>query len=92
VDWRAVGLTFGMLFLAEMGDKTQLTVFTLAARTQAPWSVFFGASAALVLVTLLGALLGDVITKYVPIKYINIAAGLLFLGFGTVILYQTLMG
>ncbi|MGI6036003.1 MAG: TMEM165/GDT1 family protein [Limnochordia bacterium] len=92
MDWRVFGLTFGMLFLAEMGDKTQLAVFTLAARTQAPWSVFLGGSAALVLVTLLGSFLGGIITKYVPVKYINIAAGLLFLGFGIVILYQTLVG
>jgi putative Ca2+/H+ antiporter (TMEM165/GDT1 family) len=90
LDWKVLTLTFGMLFLAELGDKTQLAVFTMAARTKAPWPVFLGGSAAMVLVTLLGSFVGGYITNYVPVKYISIAAGILFLGFGVMILYQSL--
>ena len=90
MDWKVFSLTFGMLFLAELGVKTQLAVVTLACRTKAPWSVFVGGSVAIVLVTLLGSFVGGYITNYVPVKYLSIAAGLLFWVFGVMILYQSL--
>ena len=58
MDWKVFWATFGTLFLAEMGDKTQLAALTMAAETRLPLSVFLGGSAALVLVTLLGVSLG----------------------------------
>src|SRR4029453_18349310 len=61
MNWSALATAFGLVFLAEMGDKTQLAVITLTARTEAPVSVFLGASAALVAVTLVGAFLGGVV-------------------------------
>ena len=47
MDWRALVTTFGLIFLAEMGDKTQLAAISLVGKTRAPWSVLLGASAAL---------------------------------------------
>lgn len=58
MDWKLVAATFGMVFLAELGDKTQLLVFNLAAQHRAPWAVVLGASLALSLVSLLGAFVG----------------------------------
>lgn len=86
MDWRLVLSTFGLLFLAELGDKTQLAVFALAARHRAPWPVFLGAALALSLVSLLGAFLGDVISCYLPTKYVQIGAGLLFIGVGVLVI------
>jgi len=54
MEWNATITTFGLIFLAEMGDKTQLAVLSMAAGTDAPWSVFVGAAVALCLVSLLG--------------------------------------
>ena len=40
MDWRVLLTTFGIIFLAEMGDKTQLAAMTMAAQTKKPWAVF----------------------------------------------------
>jgi hypothetical protein len=64
MDWKVFWVTFGTLFLAEMGDKTQLAALTMAAETRLPLSVFLGGSAALVLVTLLGGIPGR---RYLPL-------------------------
>src|ERR1051326_8015494 len=53
MDWRVLFTTFGVIFLAEMGDKTQLAAMTMAAESKKPWAVFLGASLALVAVSAL---------------------------------------
>jgi putative Ca2+/H+ antiporter (TMEM165/GDT1 family) len=58
--------SFGLVFLAELGDKTQLAVFAMAGRTRTPWAVFLGASAALLLSTGLAVALGGLLTRYLP--------------------------
>ena len=65
-DWRAFGSTLGLLFVAELGDKTQLAVLSMAGKSDAPWSVFAGGAAALILVTALGVLGGQGICRLVP--------------------------
>ena len=47
MDLRVLLTTFGIIFLAEMGDKTQLAAMTMAADSKKPWAVFIGASLAL---------------------------------------------
>jgi putative Ca2+/H+ antiporter (TMEM165/GDT1 family) len=88
LNWRIVLLAFTTLFLAELGDKTQLAVFTLVTETRSPWAVFLGASLALVAVTLIGALFGGWVTRHVPARYLKIAAGLLFVGIGSFVICQ----
>lgn len=80
-------MAFGMLFLAEMGDKTQLAVFTLVTQHKQPLPIFLGASAALVAVTLVGTLFGDVVAKYVPQSLLQLIAGGLFVGIGVFVLW-----
>ena len=48
MGWRVILTTFGVTFLAELGDKTRLAAITLSAQTKRPWEVFIGASLALV--------------------------------------------
>ena len=88
LDWKLLGLTFVTIFLAELGDKTQLAVFTLVAQHQKIMPIFIGASLALTSVSLIGALFGSVVSKFVPTEYIQIVAGLLFVGMGIVILIK----
>jgi putative Ca2+/H+ antiporter (TMEM165/GDT1 family) len=90
MNWKLFLLSFCMLFIAELGDKTQLTVFTLATQHKEPLPVFLGASLALVVVTLLGSFLGGVVTRYVPTSYLQLLAGLLFVGIGIFILREAL--
>lgn len=88
MDWKLAAVAFGTLFLAELGDKTQLAVFTLAAGNKNPWPVFVGASGALVVVTFLGSFLGGFITKFIPPDMLQLIAGLLFVAIGAFTLYE----
>ena len=86
MDWKVFTATFGMLFLAELGDKTQLAVITMTGKSGAPVSVFLGAVAALAVVTLIGVIFGDAITRVVPPNVLHTGAALLFIGFGVAML------
>lgn len=74
--------TFALVFLAELGDKTQLAVFTLAAETTSPWGVLIGAGIALLLSTVLAVLLAVAVHHLLPdawTKWIRVGAGALFI-------------
>lgn len=86
VNLKVFFLAFGTLFLAELGDKTQLAVFTLAAQYKSPWLVFAGASLGLLTVTLISTFIGQTIVRYIPAAYIQLAAGILFVVLGVGIL------
>ena len=86
MDWQIFWVTFGTVFLAEMGDKTQLAALTLTADKGTPWTVLAGACAALCLATLLGVMFGGVVAQYVPQPIIKKAAGLAFVVIGGLIL------
>ena len=76
MDWKVFATTFGLVFLAEMGDKTQLAAISMVGKTGKTWAVFLGASLALVCVTLVGALFGAALVKVIPEKAIHkLAAG-----------------
>ena len=61
MDWRVLLTTFGVIFLAEMGDKTQLAAMTMAAQSKKPWAVFFAAAVALTAVSAIGVIAGSVL-------------------------------
>ncbi|MFP4214031.1 MAG: TMEM165/GDT1 family protein [Desulfohalobiaceae bacterium] len=86
MDWKLLGLTFSTIFLAELGDKTQLACIMMAAQSCKPWQVFLGASLALVLVTLLGVLLAQLITQQISAYWIKKVSGLAFVCLGLLIL------
>jgi putative Ca2+/H+ antiporter (TMEM165/GDT1 family) len=90
LKWTAFWTTFGTLFLAEMGDKTQLAVLTLTARTRSPLSVFLGAALALALVSLIGVMVGSAIGKYVPEDLIKKLAASAFIVIGVLMLWGKL--
>ena len=91
MDWKILATTFGIVFLAELGDKTQLAAMALSGKTGRPLSVFLGASAALILVTLLGVAAGALVKKAVPEKIMSIASAVLFLAVGAFLLIRTLL-
>ena len=74
--------TFFTVFLAEMGDKTQLTTITLSSTTNKPLAVFIGSSIALILATLLGALAGGSIANLIPDFLLKLLSGIVFLIIG----------
>ncbi len=85
MDWKVVAITFGTIFLAELGDKTQLACILMAAKTEKPWSVFAGASLGLVTVSLLGVLLAQVLCQYLPGDLIKKGAAVIFIIIGVLI-------
>ncbi len=82
MDWKLLATTFGTLFVAELGDKTQLACVLMAAKSEKPWTVFLGASLALVLVSFLGVLAAQFICRYVSPDLMRrvAAAGFITLG------------
>ena len=81
--------TFITVFLAEMGDKTQLTTITLSSTTNKPLAVFIGSSIALILATLLGALAGGSIANLIPAYLLKLLSGIVFLIIGFNLLSQS---
>ena len=80
--------TFVTVFLAEMGDKTQLTTITISSTSNKPFAVFIGSSLALILATLLGALAGGSIASLIPDFILKLISGIVFLFLGINILAQ----
>lgn len=85
MDKAAFISTFGLIFLAELGDKTQLTAMALALRF--PWQrIFVGIAAAFVVLNLAAVLVGKVLFLLLPIFWVTLVSALLFFYFG----YSTL--
>lgn len=90
MDWKIVASTFIVVFLAELGDKTQLSTMMLASSKKAPMSVFLGSAVALTLSSLIGVLIGDALYNLVPPAVIRVVAGGGFLVIGALILLARL--
>jgi putative Ca2+/H+ antiporter (TMEM165/GDT1 family) len=73
-----------LVFLAELGDKTQLAVIAQTCRYRCPWPVFMGASLALAAVTALGVIAGRLVGALIPQRTVEIAAGLGFVLMGVI--------
>ena len=87
-----VASSFSLVALMELGDKTQLASISLAAEYQAPVLVFIGVMLAFVVLAGLGVILGMAISKYVPLRYVRIGSGLLFIVFGVMFIWSAVNG
>ncbi len=85
MDWSAFLSTLGLIFVAELGDKTQLAVIAQTCKYHRPWSVFLGASLALTLVTLIGALGGQLLSRFIPLDVLRLLAAGAFIVMGALI-------
>ncbi len=84
--WQAFWATFALVFLAELGDKTQLATMMLAGRAERPGLVFLAAAAALVLSSLVAVVAGTLLARVIPPMAIRVVAGCLFLVLGVLLL------
>jgi putative Ca2+/H+ antiporter (TMEM165/GDT1 family) len=83
MDWKMFATVFGTVFLAELGDKTQLATLLFASRGAAAlWTIFFAASAALVLTSAIGVAAGALVAQYLNPKHLSYAAGVGFIAIG----------
>ena len=85
MDWHALLSTLGLVFVAELGDKTQLAVITQTCKFRRPWAVFWGASVALTAVTLIGALGGRVLGQFMPANVLRTIAAIAFVLMGLLV-------
>jgi putative Ca2+/H+ antiporter (TMEM165/GDT1 family) len=82
-------MTFSIIFLAELGDKTQLMVMSLSARSKAPHAIFFGAAAALIASSLIAVWAGDAFLRSIPLKYIRMGTGVAFVLVGGLLVMKS---
>lgn len=89
MDWKIFFTIFASVFIAELGDKTQLATMLFAAdKTVSKYTVFFAASAALIVASAIGVLAGSLLSAYINPKYLQYVAGVGFILIGLYTLYS----
>lgn len=78
-SWKIFTTTFITIFLAELGDKTQVSTMLMSAESHQPWLIFAGAGAALIATTLLGVLVGRWLSTRLSPRTLDVSAGILLL-------------
>lgn len=84
------GSTFLTIFLAECGDKTQLSTLLMSAESQSPWAVFLGSATALIFTSLLGVLIGQWLSQRLTPKTLETAAGVSLLLVAVTLLWDVM--
>lgn len=82
MDWSLFATTFLAVFLAELGDKTQVATLTLAAGTRSPWTVFLASGTALVATSAIAVLGAGFVTRFVSPLWIARIAGVVLVAMG----------
>ena len=89
MDLRVLTTVFTSVFIAELGDKTQLATMLFAAdKETSRLTVFAGAALALVLTSAIGVVAGSVVSQYVSEKTLQYIAGIGFIGIGLWTLFK----
>ena len=83
MDWKVFLTIFATVFIAELGDKTQLATMLFASDKEvSKYMVFLAASAALIVASAVGVLAGSLLSEYISSKYLHYVAGLGFILIG----------
>jgi putative Ca2+/H+ antiporter (TMEM165/GDT1 family) len=90
MDFALLLSTFLTVFLAELGDKTQLATVAISGTSNRPLAVFLGSSSALVLASLIGALAGGSMASLIPTEVLQLLAAVGFLVIGMRLLWPML--
>jgi len=88
----AVFSSFSLITLMELGDKTQFAVIALSAQYEFPLLVYLGVMLAFALITGLGATLGIALTRFVPLKHIQLGSAVIFMLLGIGFLINAVLG
>ncbi len=83
--------SFSLITLMELGDKTQFAVIALSAEYKFPFLVYLGVMVAFILITTLGIIFGAALTRFVPLRYIQLGSGIVFLLFGVIFLISAVL-
>jgi len=88
MDLKIMLSVFGLIFLAEIGDKTQMATLAFATGSESRLSVFIGASLALVVTSALAVFAGEAFSRAIPVKFMHVTAGVGFIAIGAVLLLK----
>ena len=89
MDWKIFITIFASVFVAELGDKTQLATMLFAADKEvSKFTVFLAASFALIVASAIGVLAGSLLSEYINQKYLHYLAGFGFIAIGAFTLYN----
>jgi len=86
MQWKVFFATFGLVFLAEIGDKTQIASLNIAAKSGMPIAVFLGSILAYGVVTLTTVYIGDRISHIISPEYIRYGSAIFFIAIGILML------
>lgn len=78
MDWQLLGLSFITVFLAEIGDKSQIAAIALGGSGKSPRAVFLGSVAALLLASFLGVIAGEGVAQILPTRLLKSLAAIGF--------------
>jgi len=84
--WGVFASTFVTVFLAELGDKTQVATLLIAAESQSPWTVFLGAGTALITTSLLGVVVGRWISRRLSPRTLEVGMAVMFLAIAALLI------
>ena len=82
MEWLILLLTFGIIFLGELGDKTQLIVFNLSLEHNKAYKIGIGATLGFAIIVTIGVFLGILITEFIPLFIIALISGFIFILIG----------
>lgn len=88
MDWKLFASTFGAIFVAELGDKTQLAALSLSAGATSKWTVFAGSALALVATSAIAVGAGEAVSRFVSPLWLRRIAGVVFLVMGALFLIR----
>jgi len=89
MDYKMLLTVFGVIFIAELGDKTQLATLLFASGKEvSKLTVFVGASLALIAASAIGVLAGGLVSQYISERHLHYLAGIGFIGIGIWTLFK----
>jgi Ca2+/H+ antiporter, TMEM165/GDT1 family len=88
MNWKLIASSFAAIFIAELGDKTQLAALSLSAGSQSKWSVFIGSALALVATSAIAVVAGEAVSRVVSPIWLRRVAGGVFILMGVLFLVR----
>ena len=88
MDWKLLASTFAAIFVAELGDKTQLAALSFSAGSSSKWTVFAGSALALVASSAIAVAGGEAVSRFVSPIWLRRIAGVVFVAMGILFLVR----
>jgi putative Ca2+/H+ antiporter (TMEM165/GDT1 family) len=88
MDWKLLDSTFAAIFVAELGDKTQLAALSFSAGSASKWTVFAGSALALVASSAIAVAGGEAVSRFVSPIWLRRIAGVVFVAMGILFLVR----